>query len=86
MGKKTQEKAEEGKKTTASEMTPEERAAAEAKFLERVRGLITVARKKKNILEYQEVNDYFADMKLNEEQFDRLLELLELEPLLRAPG
>ena len=77
MGKKTQEKAEEGKKTTASEMTPEERAAAEAKFLERVRGLITVAGKKKNILEYQEVNDYFADMKLNEEQFDRLLELLE---------
>ena len=77
MGKKTQEKAEEGKKTTASEMTPEERAAAEAKFLERVRGLITVARKKKNILEYQEVNNYFADMKLNEEQFDRLLELLE---------
>ena len=77
MGKKTQEKAEEGKKTTASEMTPEERAAAEAKFLERVRGLITVARKKKNILEYQEVNDYFADMKLNEEQFDKLLELLE---------
>ncbi|HIY61669.1 MAG TPA: RNA polymerase sigma factor RpoD [Candidatus Eisenbergiella pullistercoris] len=58
-------------------MTPEERAAAEAKFLERVRGLITVARKKKNILEYQEVNDYFADMKLNEEQFDKLLELLE---------
>ena len=77
MGKKTQEKAEEGKKTPVSEMTPEERAAAEAKFLERVRGLITVARKKKNILEYQEVNDYFADMKLNEEQFDRLLELLE---------
>ncbi len=75
MGKK---KAEEGKKTTpVSEMTPEERAAAEAKFLERVRGLITVARKKKNILEYQEVNDYFADMQLNEEQFDRLLELLE---------
>ena len=78
MGKKTQEKTEEGKKTTpVSEMTPEERAAAEAKFLERVRGLITVARKKKNILEYQEVNDYFADMQLNEEQFDRLLELLE---------
>ena len=77
MGKKTQEKAEEGKKTPVSGMTPEERAAAEAKFLERVRGLITVARKKKNILEYQEVNDYFADMKLNEEQFDRLLELLE---------
>ena len=58
MGKKTQEKADETKKTTnqnEAEMTPEERAAAEAKFLERVRGLIGVARKKKNILEYQEI-------------------------------
>ena len=59
-------------------MTPEERAAAEAKFLERVqRPDHGRAAKKKNILEYQEVNDYFADMQLNEEQFDKLLELLE---------
>ena len=80
MGKKTQEKADETKKTTnqnEAEMTPEERAAAEAKFLERVRGLIGVARKKKNILEYQEISDYFADLQLNEDQFDNLLELLE---------
>ncbi len=76
MAKKAQEK-EEKKTAVQTEMTPEERAAAEAKFLERVRGLILVARKKKNILEYQEVNDYFADMQLNEEQFDHLLELLE---------
>ena len=61
MGKKTQEKAEEGKKTTpVSEMTPEERAAAEAKFLERVRGLITVARKKKNILEKKIIQKDFV--------------------------
>ena len=80
MGKKTQDKADETKKTTnqnEAEMTPEERAAAEAKFLERVRGLIGVARKKKNILEYQEISDYFADLQLNEDQFDKLLELLE---------
>ena len=80
MGKKTQEKADETKKTTnqnEAEMTPEERAAAEAKFLERVRGLIGVARKKKNILEYQAISDYFADLQLNEDQFDKLLELLE---------
>ena len=76
MAKKAQEK-EEKKTAAQAEMTPEERAAAEAKFLERVRGLILIARKKKNILEYQEVNDYFADMQLNEEQFDHLLELLE---------
>lgn len=80
MGKKTQEKADEAKKTNTpneTEMTPEEKAAAEAKFLERVRGLIGVARKKKNILEYQEISDYFADLQLNEDQFDKLLELLE---------
>lgn len=37
MGKKTQEKADEAKKTNTpneTEMTPEEKAAAEAKFLE----------------------------------------------------
>ena len=80
MGKKTQEKADEAKKTNTpneTEMTPEEKAAAEAKFLERVRGLIGVARKKKSILEYQEISDYFADLQLNEDQFDKLLELLE---------
>ena len=76
MAKKAQEK-EEKKTAAQAEMTPEERAAAEAKFLERVRGLILIARKKKNLLEYQEVNEYFADMQLNEEQFDHLLELLE---------
>ena len=83
MGKKTQEKADEAKKTNTpneTEMTPEEKAAAEAKFLERVRGLIGVARKKKNILEYQEISDYFADLQLNEDQFDKLLELLEQLP------
>ena len=80
MGKKTQEKADEAKKTNTpneTEMTLEEKAAAEAKFLERVRGLIGVARKKTNILEYQEISDYFADLQLNEDQFDKLLELLE---------
>ena len=80
MGKKTQEKADEAKKTNTpneTEMTLEEKAAAEAKFLERVRGLIGVARKKKNILEYQEISDNIADLQLNEDQFDKLLELLE---------
>ena len=77
MAKKAQEKTEEKKQAPQVEMTPEERAAAEAKFMESVRGMITLARKKKNILEYQEVNDYFADMQLNEDQFEKLLELLE---------
>ncbi|NLL80030.1 MAG: RNA polymerase sigma factor RpoD [Clostridiales bacterium] len=48
-----------------------------AKFEERVKELLNLAKKKKNVLEYQEINDFFADMQLEEEQFDRILEALE---------
>lgn len=33
--------------------------------------------KEKNVLEYQEITDYFADMALGEEQFDKIIETLE---------
>ena len=49
----------------------------QAKFEEKLKGLLAVAKKKKNVLEYQEVSDYFADMALVEEQFDKVLEFLE---------
>ena len=49
----------------------------QAKFDEKLKGLLAVAKKKKNVLEYQEINDYFADMALNEEQFDKIMETLE---------
>ena len=49
----------------------------QAKFDEKLKGLLAVAKKKKNVLEYQEINDYFADMPLNEEQFDKIMETLE---------
>ena len=49
----------------------------QAKFEEKVKGLLAVAKKKKNVLEYQEIVDYFADMALGEEQFDKILEALE---------
>ena len=48
-----------------------------AKFEEKLKGLLAAAKKKKNVLEYQEINDYFADMHLEEEQFDEILETLE---------
>ncbi len=50
---------------------------AQAKFEERLKELLAVAKKKKNVLEYQEINDFFADLSLEEEQFDRILETLE---------
>lgn len=49
----------------------------QAKFDEKLAGLLAVAKKKKNVLEYQEIVDYFADMALGEEQFDKIIETLE---------
>ena len=36
-----------------------------------------MAKKKKNVLEYQEISDHFADMPLEEEQFEKILEMLD---------
>ena len=49
----------------------------QAKFEERLKELLTIAKKKKNVLEYQEINDFFADLALEEDQFDKILETLE---------
>ncbi len=39
--------------------------------------LLALARKKKNMLDYQEVSDFFKDLSLNPEQIDRILDYLE---------
>lgn len=49
----------------------------QAKFDEKVKELLAAAKKKKNVLEYQEINEFFADMQLEEEQFERILEVLD---------
>jgi len=49
----------------------------QAKFDEKVKDLLNVAKKKKNVLEYQEVGEFFSDMTLEEEQFEKILEVLE---------
>lgn len=49
----------------------------QAKFDEKLTGLLAVAKKKKNVLEYQEIVDYFSDAALGEEQFDKIIEVLE---------
>lgn len=38
-----------------------------AKFEEKLKNLLAIAKKKKNVLEYQEINDYFVDMHRSEE-------------------
>ena len=49
----------------------------QAKFDEKVKELLNMARKRKNVLEYQEISEFFADMPLEEEQFEKILEALE---------
>ena len=48
-----------------------------AKFIEKLHELLAVAKKKRNVLEYQEINDFFHEMELNAEQFEKILDFLE---------
>lgn len=47
------------------------------KFEEKLKELLVMAKKKKNILEYQEISDFFADMELDPERMEKILEYLE---------
>lgn len=48
-----------------------------ARYQEKVKELLALAKKKKNVLEYQEIVDFFADLPLEDDQFDKVLEVLE---------
>ncbi len=48
-----------------------------AKFQEKVKALLAMAKKKKNVLEYTEISEFFADMPLEEDQFEKIMEMLE---------
>ncbi len=50
---------------------------AHQKFQEKLKELLALAKKKKNVLEYQEVNDFFADMELNEDQINHIYDYLD---------
>ena len=72
MAKKTEKEVKETKKEAA--MMDE---AAKEKFQQKLKDLLALAKKKKNMLEYQEISDFFADMQLEAEQFDKILDFLE---------
>ena len=52
-------------------------ASAQEKFQVKLRELLALAKKKKNMLEYQEISDFFSDMQLDAEQFEKILDFLE---------
>ena len=60
----------------------EENAAVEteetkAKFREKLKSLLELGKKKRNILEYQEISDFFRDVNLDEEKMEKVLDFLE---------
>ena len=47
------------------------------KFLDRLKDLVALGKKKKSILDVQEVNDFFDDMELNADQMEKVFDYLE---------
>ena len=47
------------------------------KFLERLKDLVALGKKKKSILDVQEINDFFNDMELNADQMEKVFDYLE---------
>ena len=47
------------------------------KFLDRLKDLVALGKKKKSILDVQEINDFFNDMELNAEQMEKVFDYLE---------
>ena len=47
------------------------------KFDERLKELVALGKKKKSILELQEINDFFNDMELDAEQMEKVFDHLE---------
>ena len=54
-----------------------ERAERAEKFQIKLQELLALAKKKKNMLEYQEINDHFKDFALSPEQIEKILDFLE---------
>ncbi len=59
----------------ASSVTMDEET--QEKYNDKLKGLMKIAKKKKNVMDYKEVVDYFADLPLPDDQFDKATEYLE---------
>ncbi|MCQ2519486.1 MAG: RNA polymerase sigma factor RpoD [Lachnospiraceae bacterium] len=49
----------------------------QAKFEEKMKDFLALAKKKKNAVEYTEIMDFFAELNLDDEAMDKLMEFLE---------
>ncbi len=60
------------------ELSEEEQAKLiQEKFMEKCRGILAIARKKKNVLDYKEIMDYFQDTDFEADKMEKVFEFLE---------
>ena len=60
------------------ELSEEEQARIiQEKFMEKSRGILAIARKKKNVLDYKEIMDYFQDTDFEADKMEKVFEFLE---------
>ncbi len=59
-----------------------------AKFHEKLKEILQYARSKKNVLEYEEINDFFAELEIGSEQMEKIYDYLEKNEVdvLREPA
>ncbi|HIZ06431.1 MAG TPA: RNA polymerase sigma factor RpoD [Candidatus Eubacterium avistercoris] len=60
-----------------AEYKDQKTAEKAAKFSEKLQELLSIAKKKKNVLEYQEISDFFKELELGPEQLENVLDFLE---------
>ncbi len=72
-----EEKKSKAAKNPGGDIVSAERAQRAEKLNEKLKELVEFAKKKKNILEYQEISDFFQKMELNAEEFEKILDCLE---------
>ncbi|MCR5092626.1 MAG: RNA polymerase sigma factor RpoD [Lachnospiraceae bacterium] len=53
--------------------------ALQQRFQKKMNDLLLIAKKKKNVLEYNEIKDHLVDVGLDDEHFERVLEIMESE-------
>lgn len=72
--KKTTKAAKSALAAKDEKMSIEEK---KAKLQEKLQELLALAKKKKNSLEYQEISEFFKDMELDADEFEKILDFLE---------
>lgn len=66
------------KEAAQPELSEEEQARIiQEKFMEKCRGILAIARKKKNVLDYKEIMDYFQDTDFEADKMEKVFEFLE---------